>query len=454
VDDRQTADPLLALCLAAAYLGQKQWKQAEEACRIAIAQDDKNADVYSNLVIALRQQCRPEEAIEAGLLAVRLSPDHAHAPLNLALAYEDVWQFNESLTILRQLVAHHPDNDRFRLPLGELELRMGIWETGWRNMHARFHLPYLHKQLSSREEGLGVPQWKGESLQGKRLGVWLEQGYGDSILLARFLPLIAEEVRKRGGKMVLGVFGPLVPMFKPLLAEDVELNIDFLDKTDYHLPFMSCCAAFGFTSTTLTSAPYMRASADRIAEWKARIARIPGRFHVGLAWFGNPDHERDAFRSISPDALFPILKTPEVVFHSLNPNASGDVANLRAQGYDVIDWSSDLSDFNETGALISALDLIITVDTSIGHLAGALGAPTLLMLDRVSSFIWANNEARTEWYDTVHLFRQTHIGQWNGVVKRVAAELTHRSSLSATPAAPLQGMPLLPASRLRSLGTP
>ncbi|MFA9441433.1 tetratricopeptide repeat protein [Uliginosibacterium sp. sgz301328] len=426
------ADLLLPLCRAAAFVAGKQYPEAEAACHEMLRRAPDSADAYSNLAIAMRGQFRTNESIAAAEAALKIDPAHEHAPLNLALSLVDAWRFDDALTLLRHTIAQRPDDDRIRLPLGELELRLGIWQSGWSNMHARFSLPGLREQLRAREQECGVPHWRGEPLEGRTLGVWLEQGYGDSILLIRFLPLMAERVRALGGKLVFGCFGPLVELFRPLIPADVELNVDFLKQTDFHTPLMSLCAPFGFGNDTLPGEAYLGADDADVAQWRKRLGVGDGRLHIALTWTGNPQQTRNDIRSLPLAQLEELLATENVVFHSVNPAASALVATLRDKGFNVIDWGPELKDFITTAALLQAADGVVTTCTSIAHLAGAVGAPTLLMLDRVASFIWGAEHERTAWYDSIRIVRQAHYGDWSDVVARTREALTVQAKAAST----------------------
>lgn len=420
------ADPLLPLCRAAAFIAGKRYVEAEQACRYMLKRQPGSADAFSNLGVALRMQYRSAEAVKACEAALRLDPEHPHAHVNLALALIDDWRFDDALVFLRRMVEKHPEDDRLRLPLGELELRLGQWQSGWANMHARFSLTGLREQLYAREHDCGVPQWRGESLEGRTLGVWLEQGYGDAIWLIRFLPMIAERVRAEGGKLVFGCFGPVADLFRPLIPHDVMLNVDFLAPTSYHIPLMSCGALFGFASDSLPGTPYLNAGPNRIGRWRKKLGVGDGKLHVALAWTGNPVQPRNDARSLPVLQLEKLLAIDNVVFHSVNPNCSEVATTLRQKGLNVIDWGPELTNFISTAALLQAVDCVVTTCTSTAHLAGAVGAPTVLMLDRVGSFIWGREQESSPWYDSIRIIRQKHFGDWSDVVDATRAALAAR----------------------------
>lgn len=420
-----------AVGLSAAYLAAKRWSDSERICRQMLQWQPACADAYSNLSIALRRQHQPEAAVEAAREALHHEPDHYHAPNNLILALVDCCQFQEALATVHEYLARRPSDERLRLPLAELELRLGQWDKGWNDMDARFAvIPQLRAQLEAREHGAGVPRWRGESLAGKTLGIWLEQGYGDAILLIRFLPRFAKAVREQGGKLVFGCFGPLAELFRPLIPDDVEVDIDHLRPTDYHLPLMSACGAFGITEAEVSGASYLKAATPGVSKWRRQLKRDP-RLHIALAWTGNHQQVRNDFRSLDMASLLALLGQEGVLFHSVNPEMAQVVSELAASGLPIVDQSASLNSFADTADLLKAVDAVVTICTATAHLAGALGAPTLLLLDKVGSFLWRCDEKRTPWYDSVRLLRQHQLGDWSPVIQQLRQHLATQAKVKA-----------------------
>ncbi|MDN6859905.1 tetratricopeptide repeat-containing glycosyltransferase family protein [Pseudomonas sp. CAN2814] len=416
-----------AVCLSAAYLAVKRWRDAESTCQLLLAAAPSNADAWSNLSIALRSQQRCREAVEVARQALHCDPHHQHAPKNLVLALTDECRYSEALDTARELITTRHDDAQLRLSLAELELRLGHWETGWANMDSRFGaIAQLGAQQELRERQLGVPRWHGEPLAGRTLGIWLEQGHGDAILLVRFLPRFARSVRERGGRLVFGCFGPLAELFRLLIPAEVELDIDHLRLTDYHLPLMSACAAFGISEADVSGTPYLTASAALTSEWRRQLAKDP-RLQVALAWTGNPQQVRNALRSLGHSDLRSLMLLDKVLFHSVNPQVSELAQQLAAEGFPIVDHSRSLASFADTAALLASVDCVVSTCTSTAHLAGALGAPTLLLLDRVGSYLWRQDECITPWYDSVRIVRQQCLGDWAGVVAQVRRELLGRA---------------------------
>lgn len=421
----------LAICMSAACLAAKRWKDAEHTCRQMLEWQPACADAYSNLSIALRRQYQPDAAAAAARQALEIDPEHPHAPSNLILALADCCRFPEALATAREYLARRPMDDHLRLPMAELELRLGEWGTGWAGMDARFGaIPSLGARLQAREQQVGVPRWRGEPLTGMTLGIWLEQGYGDAILLIRFLPRFAEAVREQGGKLVFGCFGQLEELFRPLVPEDVELEIDQLRATDYHLPLMSACAAFGITEADVSGEPYLKASTQGVSKWRRRLKRDP-RLHIALAWTGNPLQTRNDTRSLDMPSLLELLGQEGVLYHSVNPEVAGVVRELAASGLPIVDQSASLNSYADTAELLKAVDAVASTCTSTAHLAGALGVPTLLMLDKVGSYLWRCDTQRTPWYDSVRLLRQQRLGDWSSVVRQLGQHLASQVKAKA-----------------------
>lgn len=423
--------PELAVCLSAAYLAAKRWKDAEHTCRQMLEWQPTCADAYSNLSIALRRQYQSDAAVASARQALELDPDHPHAPSNLVLAMVDCCRFQEALETAREYLSRRPADDRLRLPMAELELRLGEWGTGWADMDSRFGvIPSLGARLAAREQQVGVPRWRGEPLAGKTLGIWLEQGNGDAILLIRFLARFAQTVREQGGKLVFGCFSQLEALFRPLIPEDVELEIDQLRATDYHVPLMSACAAFALTEADVSGEPYLKAATQGVSKWRRRLKSDP-RLHIALAWTGYPLQSRNDTRSLDMPSLLELLGQEGVLFHSVNPDVAGVVRELAASGLPIVDQSGSLNNFADTAELLKAVDAVASTCTSTAHLAGALGVPTLLMLDKVGSYLWRCDTQRTPWYDSVCLLRQQQFGDWSSVIGQLSEHLASQVKAKA-----------------------
>ncbi|WP_258397072.1 tetratricopeptide repeat protein [Paraburkholderia unamae] len=371
------------------YKDMNRLPDSEAACRRALALDDGIAEVHNNLGNALWQLGRVEASIEAYRRALALRPDYAAARANLALpllclgAYEEAW------------------------PLYEARHEPSIGEGGV----ARPPVPY--------------PQWRGESLAGKSILVWPEQGLGDSLQFCRYVPM----VKALGAAQVSVACAPaLARLFETLAGADrvIPLNGEGrIEGHDYWCLTMSLPMRFGTTLATIPArAPYLHARDDEAQAWRARLPA--GALKVGLVWAGHPREDQaasnaiDQRRSLDARSFAPLLRTPGVTFVSLQLGATTrpQIADLPAEArpFDPMD---DVRDFADTAAIVANLDLVITVDTSMAHLAGALGKPVWVLSRYAACWRWLKNRDDSPWYPTARIFRQSTRDAWGDVLQRV-----------------------------------
>jgi hypothetical protein len=267
--------------------------------------------------------------------------------------------------------------------------------------------------------------WRGESLGGKTILLHAEQGFGDSLMLLRYAPLVAA----RGGRVVVEVPRALERLAARLAGGPYTLVAagQPLPAFDLHCPLMSLPLAFGTTPETIPAAvPYFSAAPDAIARWRARLATAAG-MKIGIVWAGNPVHLNDASRSIALDRLASLFELPETQWYSLQVGErASDLAKLPAGR--ITDLAPDLTDFAETAAAISALDLVISVDTAVAHLAGALGHAVWILLPFDPDWRWLLERGDSPWYPTARLFRQPKRGDWDSVVHALRDALRELAS--------------------------
>lgn len=346
--------------------------EAERYCRAAIRYAPNLAEAHASLGFVLTSLGRLAEAISACQAAIRLRPDFAVAHWNLAVA---------------------------ALLAGDFAL--GFREYEWRKRHDRFRRDFVD---------LAGPQWDGSDPAGRTILVHAEQGFGDTIQFARYLPLIAA----RGGRVVLACDQVLIPLLDQLPGATVVPKTAPLPVYDCWIDQMSLPRAFASGLDTIpTPTGYLHADATRVAAWRARL---PDGRKVGLAWGGNPAHTNDRRRSLPVAALDPILAMPGINFVNLQ-------VGPRAGELGFPDLSRSLTDYAETAALIAVLDLLITVDTSVAHIAGALGKPAWVMLPHAPDWRWLLGRDDTPWYRSLRLFRQPEPGNWLAVTREMAGLL-------------------------------
>ncbi|KAB0647642.1 hypothetical protein F7R13_31290, partial [Burkholderia territorii] len=266
-------------------------------------------------------------------------------------------------------------------------------------------------------------------LAGKTLLVWGEQGLGDVLQFARFVAPLAERVHREGGRLAWNTFPQVGTLMRRSLGSCADAfsaggGADELPAFDYEVPLIGLPLMLGMETSTLgASVPYLHADSRARDAWRARLAG-DGRLKVGLVWTGSAQHQRNPFRRVGLERYADAFRGIDgVAFHSLQPGADADVAAARAAGFPIEDFTAELKSFDDTAAFIGALDLVITVCTSVAHLSGALGARTWVLLDVNPHWPWLLERTDSPWYPTATLYRQPTFGDWATVMDAVARDL-------------------------------
>ncbi|WP_176216891.1 tetratricopeptide repeat protein [Andreprevotia lacus] len=414
--------------LAIAYWEQRDFAAALAAAEQAIALDNADPAPWLTRGHALRGLSRYADSLQSYEAALARNPSHAHAWQNKANALCDLGRHAEALQSYAQALQLTPDDADIQWAIALTQLQLGQFAEGWANYEARWRLPSRAGDLAR----FAIPRWAGEPLQGKRIVLHTEQGFGDAIQFSRFaLTLLAQ-----GAHVTLEVKAPLQTLLQslsPAIQIVAQAGSSFADH-DYHCPLMSLPHVLGTTLATLPAqTPYLHASRARQAEWAARLG-APSALRVGLVWSGSPTHKDDYSRSIPLAQLAGLVATPGTEFHSLHERVRDSDQAALAQ-LPITSHADRLSDFEATAALISQLDLVITVDTAVAHLAGALGKPVWVLLPVSPDFRWLLDRSDNPWYPDARLFRQRQAGDWPGVLAEAGAALALLASQHAgTPA--------------------
>ncbi|TDG23857.1 ADP-heptose--LPS heptosyltransferase [Paraburkholderia silviterrae] len=418
-------DPKLMHELAQTAFVTREWPLAEASCAVLLKRDphDVNALVWRSAAAQARNDFAAAEQLLRA--AARIVPNHPVVLHKLALCVKEQTRFAEGEALLREVLALKPESSHARFDLSELEMRSGRYAQGWEHYEARLELEGDGNGARTALASIGAP-WRGESLAGRTLVVYGEQGNGDCLWAFRFLAPLAERARREGGRVVLGYAGPMRHLFERMLPPDVALEAALITHPDYHCGLMSLPLRLGVFDPAGWGAPYLRADPARVQTWRARVAQATpaGARSVALVWNGNPAHVRDARRSIPDAELGALLSVPGVTFFALSPGRGAAVEAWRARGANFVDPTGQFdAGFDDVAALIASVDHVVTIDSGPAHLAGALGAPTSLLIDRVSAWFWGSEMARTPWYDSIELFRQPAVGDWGPALARVRARL-------------------------------
>ncbi len=421
---------------------QRDLDGARQAYRQAMACDPSYVDAYSNLANLERGEGLPENALPRYEQAFKLSPT-ATAANNVGCVLADLGRHGEALEWHEKALQLDPAALDPRWDRALALLAQGDYLAGFAAYESRFE-----RRLPIPRE-FSQPAWQGEDLAGKTILLYGEQGYGDALQFLRFVPW----VKARGGRIVLEILPPLARLARSLPeVEEVIPAGSPLPDFDVHASIMSLPHLLQLTLDSVPGHPYLRASDPAAARARLLALAPDAQFRIGIVWAGNPGVKNDRFRSPRLDVLRPLWSVPGVAFFGLQ---KGDGKRDIQPDDPIIDLDPEIADFADTANFIAALDLVITTDTSVAHLAGALGTRFWVTLMQVADWRWIGHPTRSLWYPNARLFRQPARGDWASVSQALRTELQalveHQSQPNTTIMAALdayQGGQDEPAGRL------
>ncbi len=428
-------------------------KRVDEAAamyrRAVVLRPDMN-DAHYNLGNALRMLEQNEAAVACYQRAIALKPDHLEAINNLACTLQQMGQLEAALDCLGQARAAHPNRARVHSNLANILAEAGRWdqaiagyeqalavqadfhearfnmalallmkgdfERGWAEYESRWKCEAFPSPLRYTQR----PQWRGEPLNGKRILLHAEQGFGDTIQFARYVPMVAA----RGGTVIFQVQTALQRLLQHTPGADRVVVDDLTsDEFDVQCPLWSLPLVFGTRLETIPPiGPGVFIDPLDQQKWKSRLAGIrqpDHRMNIGLIWSGSPNFPHNYRRSTKLEKLAPLAQVPGVTFISLQKGPAAGQAKHPPAGMRLCDWTDELHDFADTAALMSELDLVISTDTGAAHLAGLIGKPTWMLLMFAPDFRWLRQREDSPWYPTVRLFRQPKAGDWETPLRRI-----------------------------------
>jgi len=414
------ADQALAAGFADAFTNRgaalNRLGRLEEACdafRKAIAHDPRDLAALVNLAAALQGLGRSAEAIEAADRALRLDPRIAPAHAARANALYALGRNADAIPSYDAALTLQPDQPRLQVNRAYCHLELGHFEDGWRDHEARWRVP----GALGPGRPLAMPRWQGEDLPGKTILLHCEQGMGDAIQFIRYAPLVAE----RGATVVVEAFQALQRLFAgaPGVSR-VIIRSDPLPPLDVHCPLMSLPVALGLPQPHAPDGAYLSVPAEAAARWQGALPASP--LKIGVCASGNPTQGNDARRSIPlADLLRALPLGPSyLLLHKEVREADRLALEARPDMTFVGDQIADLAD---TAALIEQMDLVVSVDTAVSHLAGALGKPVWILARIPADWRYALHPTRTAWYPSATVYRQDTAGDWPGVLARVKRDL-------------------------------
>ncbi len=393
--------------LGFALKDQGRFAEALDCHRRVLERQRDSWEARNGLGNAWRALGRFDEAIDGYEKALQLKPDNGQIRLNLANTLRESGRVAEAITQLETVLAADPDFAQAHWDLSFALLLRGDYEAGWREYEWRWQ----RSEVTARQRHFPQPLWNGESLSDRTILIHTEQGYGETLQFIRYVPLLAQ----RGARVVVEC---------PLVLRDLLESVPKLDRVvargdslpafDVHSPLLSLPRLFHTMVATIPNpVPYLTPPAGK------RIlpeTSNPAALKVGVVWAGNAQHKNDRNRSLPLIKLAPLFDLPGIAFFSLQTGPQTDELNRFEHGSKPIDLSPQLRDFSDTAAAISDLDLVISVDTSVAHLAGALGKTVWTLLPFAPDWRWLTERQDSPWYPTMRLFRQPAFGDWHAVV--------------------------------------
>ena len=406
-------------------------KEAVAAAKKAIELSPGYAEAHNNLGNALAESGQAAEAIAAYRRAIELRPGYVTAWSNLGISLNEVGSFADALAASEKAVELGPDDASARFNLGINCLLSGDFERGWPLYESRLRCTGLLKNA-----GRDLLPWDGSALIGRSLLIYAEQGLGDTVQFVRYAPMIAAQ----GGRVIVECDPSLHRIVGKIqgVAQGVAPG-DPVERCDVQCSILSLPALFQTTLATIPAAiPYITPDAASISEWRERLEAASGIvLKIGLAWAGRAGHRNDRNRSMTLEQLAP-LASSRIDYFSLQKGPAAEQAANPPAKMRLVDPTDVLYDFHDTAAMIANLDLVLTVDTVIAHLAGAMGKPVWLMLPFNPDWRWMLTRGDSPWYPTMRLFRQKTPGDWNTVILDIRTALRDFAKKLVNPPRPAQ----------------
>jgi Flp pilus assembly protein TadD len=406
----------LQMSLAATLVNQERLDAAADVYRNVLCVQPDLAEAHSSLAFVLERQGHLRDALIAAERATTLRPDYAAGFNNLGIVLRSLHRLDDACVAFRRAIALNAAFALAEFNLGTTLLLAGRYPEGWPGYgrHARV--------AGTVPPGPATTEWDGRPIPGQRLLVYADQGLGDTIQFARFLP----HCKARSEARILFRFqSPLTRLFAELGADELFSNDSALPAFDQHVALASLPGLFGLTiEQAATGVPYLSTHCPPPARIEALLANRSAERHIGFVWQGNPRQTRDVVRSCPLEKLSLLFQLPGYRFFSLQTDQVGrsQLGNAGAAGQ-LTDVGSLLEDFADTAAVLERLDLLVTVDTAIAHLAGALGRPVWTMLCHTPDWRWHLDRSDSPWYPSMRLFRQPAWGVWDLVVQQIRSAL-------------------------------
>jgi len=414
--------------LGNACLESGRFAEALAAYDEALAGEPGHVGALVNRGNTLLRFNRPAEALSSYDEALAAMPLHPQILTNRGHALRRLDRTSEALTDFEAAIAAKPGFAEAHFEAAMAQLALGDFDAGWKDYEWRWKTGAFARHRRSFRQKL----WLGERpVAGKTILLHAEQGFGDTIQFVRYAPLLA----RQGARVVCEVQGELLALLAQLDGVEVVACGAPLPNFDLHCPLLSLPLAFGTRPETIpASVPYLAAPAERLDHWRDRLPA--GRLRAGFVWSGSSSHNNDGNRSIPLAGLARLFEDPAMACVSLQTDPRPADAELLRNLPGLVDLGGGFRDFADTAAVIGLLDVVVTVDTAVAHLAGALGKPVLILLPYAADFRWMRERCDTPWYPTATLLRQPAFGDWDSVIAGLGDDIQRLETRPAGPAGP------------------
>jgi tetratricopeptide (TPR) repeat protein len=401
--------------LGNSYLELGRFDEAVSSYDAVLAGKPDHVGALVNRGNALLRLNAPLKALSSYDAARAMMPRHPQILTNRGHSLRRLDQPMEALAEFKAALAAAPEFAEAHFEAAMTHLTLGDFEAGWKAYEWRWQTGAFARQRRS----FPAPLWLGDRpVAGKTILLHAEQGFGDTIQFIRYAPLLT----KLGANVICEVQPELQPLLSQLDGVRVVAAGEILPAFDLHCPLLSLPLAFKTQLNTIpASTPYLTAPAERRDRWQTRLPAARSR--AGFVWSGSSTHKNDANRSLPLAQLAPLFETAGLQCVSLQSELRGADRDMLRDLPNLVHLGDELGDFADTAAIISLLDVVVSVDTAVAHLAGALGKPVLILLPRAADFRWMRERADTPWYPTARLLRQPAFGDWDSVIGRMRDEL-------------------------------
>ncbi len=419
------AVPLFHNNVGMAYSALNKLEEAIACYRHALSLNPDYYDAHTNLGNALHERGKMEEAEACHQRALSLKPDFYMSHNNLGSLFHNQGKLEEAIACYRRAIFLKPDFPLAHFNLSNIYLLKGNLKEGWEEYKYRYRRQVV-KYLNPDYLFFPQPYWDGSEIKGKTILLYAEQGFGDTIQFIRYVPMVLEKC----DKIIVVCQEELIPLMSRVNSmrqvEQVVAQGKQLPDFDFQCPLLNLPSVFNTTLETVPAAiPYITNDPQKVSRWRERLQSDSGGLKIGLCWSGRPTHKNDRNRSIPLNMFSMPGEMQNITFYSLQKGKAAEQASNPPDGMNLVDYTNHLNDLSDTAALIENLDLIISVDTSVAHLAGALGKPVWTLLPFMPDWRWLLDRADTPWYPTMRLFRQSSMRDWSEVIISIKNALAH-----------------------------